>query len=113
MHVGQKEKSPIPPATPAKVLERVQPGRVNRRHVTHADDQDLRCFRDLPQGVLELFGGAKEEWSVDLEHLDAIRNVPVAHGGRTSIILPIVVRPLACYDTDLPDLGHPPHEEKS
>src|SRR5437588_12334765 len=110
MHVGQKKKCPIPPATTAKLLERVQPGSVDCRHVTHADDQDLRFFRDLPQSVLELLGGAKKERPVDLEHLNAIRNVPLAHGVRISIIVPTAVRQLARYDTDVRDLGHPPHE---
>ena len=79
VHVGEQGQRPILPAAAHDVAERVHRRRIDGRHVSHADDQDLRILPDLAEGVLELLRRAEEEGAIDLVHDDAGRYVAATH----------------------------------
>jgi hypothetical protein len=73
LHFREKNRGTVAPASLDDVAQDVQRRRVERRHVTHSDDQHFRLLRNAREGVLEPLGGTEEEGPVDLVDDDARR----------------------------------------
>ena len=58
-----------------ELAQRVDPGRVHRRHVAHPHDEHARLVADLAEHVPEALGRAEEERAVDLVEHDALRQL--------------------------------------
>ena len=90
------------------VGQRVQSGRVNRRHSSHAEDEDFWLSRNESQCILERFRRAKKERPVDLVHFDAAGN----GWASSKVIAAFVIEQLIGNCTHVGERGHAAHEEK-
>ena len=100
------------------LFERVNPGRIDGRHVAHAQDENLRRLGDVGQHRFDLVRGAKEERAVDLVHLDAGRDLAAGDealaAARLRDLAGIFIRiaDLVAHAFDVGHVAHALHEQQ-
>ena len=111
---GDEEADSLLREGPEEIVEHADSRGVDRRHVAHAKDEDLRGLRRHEvQHVLDLIGGAEEERPVDLVDFDALGDRPPCHALRVGDHRPVRrILQLARDRADVRHVGHALDEEE-